>query len=250
MKQKRILLADDEVIFLKVTSDLLRENGYICDCASDSETVMELLRSNDYDLLISDIRMPGNSDLELIRNISKIVNDMPVILVTAFPSIDNTIQALKFNVRDYLIKPIDFDELLMMVKKIITTNAVRNDVAKEVRKSISRWRLELDKVEGILNNASKDVSPETLNYYMDITFKNIFDVLMNFRNITKMMVVGNDEQPTNLFNTQGDLKGILEDTVNVLKKTKSSFKSKDIGELRKKLESVLAGTSQNLQIVR
>ncbi len=250
MKQKRILLADDEVIFLKVTSDLLRENGYICDCASDSETVMELLRSNDYDLLISDIRMPGNSDLELIRNISKIVNDMPVILVTAFPSIDNTIQALKFNVRDYLIKPIDFDELLMMVKKIITTNAVRNDVAREVRKSISRWRLELDKVEGILNNASKDVSPETLNYYMDITFKNIFDVLMNFRNITKMMVVGNDEQPTNLFNTQGDLKGILEDTVNVLKKTKSSFKSKDIGELRKKLESVLAGTSQNLQIVR
>ncbi len=246
MKQKRILLADDEAIFLKATSDLLRENGYICDSATDAESVMAMLRLNDYDLLISDVRMPGNSDLELISNVSEITNCMPVILVTAYPSIENTIQALKLNVRDYLIKPVAFEELLALVNKVIEAGSINHEVKMEVRESISKWRLELDKVEKLLSKASMDSPLETFNYYLDTSYRNIFETLMNLRKMTKMAVVGNDDQlthqPVYLNGMRAELKEVLEDTINVLKKTKNSFKSKDIGELRKKLEKVLSGT--------
>ncbi len=246
MKQKRILLADDEAIFLKAVSDMLYKNGYICDSATDAESVVAMLKSNDYDLLISDIRMPGNSDLELISNISKINNCMPVILVTAYPSIDNTIQALKLNVCDYLIKPVDFEELLTLVNKVIATGSIHHDVKMEVRKSITKWRLELDKVEKVIGRSSTDSPLGTFNYYLDTSYKNIFETLLNLRKITKMAVVGNDDQPVNqpvyLNGMRAELKEVLEDTIKVLKKTKNSFKSKDIGELRKKLEKVLSET--------
>ncbi len=246
MKQKRILLADDEAIFLKAVSCMLCDNGYICDSATDAESVVAMLKLNDYDLLISDVRMPGNSELELISNISKITNCMPIILVTAYPSVDNTIQALKLNVHDYLIKPVDFEELLALVNKVIIAGSIHHDVNREVRKSISNWRLELDKVEKLLSRAPTDSPLETFNYYLDTSYKNIFETLMNLRKITKMAVVGNDDQlvnqPVYLNGMRAELKEVLEDTVKVLKKTKNSFKSKDIGELRKKLEKVLSET--------
>jgi len=68
----RILIADDEETFLFSTADLLREEGYECECASDSKTVIEMVKASRYDVLITDINMPGNSELELLKDISKV----------------------------------------------------------------------------------------------------------------------------------------------------------------------------------
>lgn len=245
-QQKRILLADDEVIFLKATSEILRENGYICDCATNAEDVVEMLRSNDYDLLISDIKMPGNAGMELISKIDKIAEGMPVILVTAYPSIDNAIRALKFRVYDYLLKPVNFDELLERVSGALKNTSISQDVILEVQQSIRKWRLDLDNIERLTNETSKDASLKSFNSYLDILFKNMFDTLMNLRSMTKTLVLGNDEQSLYNLNEGGKLdvlKGALEETVTILKKTKDTYKSKDLGVLRKKLESLLAETS-------
>ena len=242
-QKKRILLADDEVIFLKATSIILRENGYICDCASDSKSVIEMLGSNEYDLLISDINMPGNSDMELISNISQIADGIPVILVTAYPSIENTIRALRFQVYDYLLKPVDFEELLKLVSKVLTNISICRDVTLEVQRSIRKWRLDLDTIENMLNKASKDASLRTLNSYLDISFKNIFDTLMRLRDMVKTVVMENDEQSIQNLHGSVKLREALVETVAILKKTKDTFKSKDLGVLRVKLESLLEAAS-------
>ncbi|MCD6334697.1 MAG: response regulator [Candidatus Latescibacteria bacterium] len=115
----RILIADDEETFLYSTADLLRKQGYQCDCALDAAAAAELLRANDYDLLIADIKMPDNEELEFIQGIPLIAEDMPIILVTAYPSLYSAIQSVQLPVVAYMIKPIEFDELLVRVQRSI-----------------------------------------------------------------------------------------------------------------------------------
>ena len=115
----RILIADDEETFLHSTADLLRREGYECDCATDAATAADKLKQTKYDLFIADIKMPGNWELELIREIRSITKDMPVILVTGSPSLDTTKQAVQLRVVAYLVKPVDFDQLLALVKTSI-----------------------------------------------------------------------------------------------------------------------------------
>ncbi len=246
LQQKRILLADDEVIFLKATSKILQDNGYTCDCASDAKSVLEMLRSNDYDLLISDIKMPGNSDMELISKITEIADGMPVILVTAYPSIDNTIQAIKFRVHDYLLKPVDFEELLERVNDALSNVSISQDITREAQKSINKWKLNVDNVEKLISKTSIETPLTSLNSYLDISFNNMFETLMSLRNMTKSLVIKNDDK--SLYNLKGCVQpGMLIDalveTVAILKKTKDAFKSKDLGMLRSKLERLLAEIS-------
>ena len=137
-QQKRILLIDDEIIFLKATSNVLSDKGYKCDLALNSISALEKMRSNHYDLLISDIKMPGNSNMELISKVSKISDNIPIILVTAYPSIDNAIQAIQLPVYGYLLKPIDYDELLELVRKVLSRSSLNHLINSELQKKYKR----------------------------------------------------------------------------------------------------------------
>ncbi len=243
---KRILIADDEVIFLKATSNMLHEHGYKCDCATDAESALEMLRSNDYDLLISDLKMPGNSDMEFVGNVSAYTYGLPIIVVTAYPSIDNAIQALKFHVCDYMLKPVDFGTLLERVNEAFKNFSIYQDVTLELKKSISKWSQDLDNIQRLASKTSKDAYVKSFNSYLDVIFKNMFDTLMSMRDMTKNVFMENDEQP--LFNLKEfekleKLRDALAETVSVLRRTKDSFKSKDLGALRGRLERLLAETS-------
>ena len=112
----KILIADDDETFLLATTDLLRREGYECYNATDAMTVIEILKSAKFDLLISDINMPGNTGLELIKKLPEIAEGLPVILITGGPYSDTQIQSLKPPVTACLKKPLDFEELLMHVR--------------------------------------------------------------------------------------------------------------------------------------
>ncbi len=111
-----ILIADDDETFLQSTADWLRREEYVCDCASDARSVIEVLRLARYDLLITDIKMPGNTGLELIKNLPKNAEGMPVILVTGNHLINTEIQSLQPPVVACMHKPLDFDKLLAQVR--------------------------------------------------------------------------------------------------------------------------------------
>ncbi len=116
----RILIADDEETFLHSTADLLRRQGHECDTAQDGPAAIKMLVAKEYDLLIADIRMPGNPELELILDLPKIAAGLPVILVTGYPSIRSAIQSVQLQVAAYLVKPFEFDELLAQVQVLIS----------------------------------------------------------------------------------------------------------------------------------
>ncbi len=112
----KILIAGDDKAFLRSTADLLRMEGYECDCTSDVKDVIELLRSARYDLLIADINMSGKFELELIKNLPGIAKERSVILVTGSYLINTMIQSLQSSMVACIRKPLDSDKLLAQVR--------------------------------------------------------------------------------------------------------------------------------------
>ena len=122
----RLLLADDEETFRNSVAVLLRREGYVCDVASSADEAIEKLSENAYDLLITDLRMPGNTDLELLKASASSNAVLPVIVVTAYPSVPTAIEAVRCAVVDYLVKPFDFDQLVRAVRQALKArNAAR-----------------------------------------------------------------------------------------------------------------------------
>lgn len=115
----RLLLVDDEETFLWATAELLRDEGYLCDCATDGYQALDFLSAHRYQLLIADLQMPGNMQFELIEKLEHLAPAMPVILVTGYPSLDSAIRAVELPVIAYLIKPFDFDDLLRPLRKTL-----------------------------------------------------------------------------------------------------------------------------------
>jgi len=129
----RILMADDEDTFLRATAALFQRAGYDCDCASDGAGVLAAAQCNAYDVVVTDINMAGNKDLELVREIRRRFADLPVILVTGYPSLGTAIEALRLSAIDYILKPVDFDELLGRVREAIERIRVTRSVAQHLR---------------------------------------------------------------------------------------------------------------------
>ena len=117
----RVLLADGDETFRTSVAVLLRREGYHCDVAGTADETVERLGQSPYDLLITDLRLPGNSELELLKAAAESGSALPIIVVTAQPSVLTAIEALRCAVVDYLVKPFDFDDLLRAVRRAIET---------------------------------------------------------------------------------------------------------------------------------
>lgn len=115
----RILIADDEETFLTSTADLLRREGYECACVRDAGSAARMLKTTGYDVLIADINMPGNAQLEFIRDLPHLSQGVLVILVTAYPSLRSAIEAVRLAVAAYLVKPCHFGDVLSAVRSAL-----------------------------------------------------------------------------------------------------------------------------------
>jgi len=102
---------------LKATAELLRDEGFACDCATDGFQALKILSLHRHDLLIADLQMPGNTQFELFEQAAQIAPMMPMILVTGYPSLGSAIRAVELPVVAYLVKPFDFGDLLEYVRK-------------------------------------------------------------------------------------------------------------------------------------
>jgi len=236
----RILLADDEETFLLSTAELLRREGFHCDCARNAETVRAMLRVNQYDLLISDIKMPGNVELDLIRDLPRLAEGLPVILVTGYPSLHTALKSIQMPVVAYLPKPIDFGMLLSHVRSAVqrvrTYRAVSN-----TRQRLQNWNVQIEDIEKL--NATQRQSPlvDTVTF-LTLTLRNIVESLADVKTLIEVLAQNRVEQDVcHLVNCPKPAMFIsaLNETIAVLEKTKSSFKSKELGELREKLEQLV-----------
>ncbi|HEY3296212.1 MAG TPA: response regulator [bacterium] len=111
----RILIVDDEETVLRTTAVLLSEEGYVCDRAHDASEALNLLARYDYDLLVTDWMMPGNTELEFVRAVQLTGRGIPVVVVTGYPQLREAIKAKDTILFAEVLKPFDFDDFLKVV---------------------------------------------------------------------------------------------------------------------------------------
>jgi DNA-binding NtrC family response regulator len=107
-----ILIAEDEAITLKHLSNTLRSEGYDVSTAKNGLDALGMFEGNYYDLLITDIKMPGMSGMDLLATVTSKYPETEVIVITGFGTIGMAVEAIKKGAVDYITKPLDLDELL------------------------------------------------------------------------------------------------------------------------------------------
>ncbi len=233
----KILIVDDEETFLLATSDLLRREGFEVDCAHDAPSAREKLLAQQYDLLISDVKMPGNADLELIRDIPQLAQGLPVILVTGYPSLHSAMQSFHLPVITYLAKPVDFEELLEHARGAIERSRTYRSVVS-AQQRLQDWREQLQSVAQVMQETPRELSLQPTLTFLSLTMQNLVGCLSDLKNISEALAQQSAAgEPCHLLNCPRPtilMNAILE-TIAVLEKTKNSFKSKELGDLRKKL---------------
>ncbi|MFA7227388.1 MAG: sigma-54 dependent transcriptional regulator [Melioribacteraceae bacterium] len=132
----KILIVDDEKPIRDSLKMVLAEEGFITDTAGDGEEALLKIQENSYDVVISDIKMPKLDGMQLLESSSKISPETFFIIMTAFASVKTAIDALRCGAYDYLIKPVEFEDVIIRVKRLIDykTLAAEN---KSLRQRIS-----------------------------------------------------------------------------------------------------------------
>ena len=115
----RVVVIDDEVNAASALETLLREDGYEVGRAHDGESGLALLEKSDPDVVLTDLRMPGMDGLELLTRIKEIRPDTLVILMTAYGTVKTAVKAMKLGAEDYLGKPIDVEELELVLQRAV-----------------------------------------------------------------------------------------------------------------------------------
>jgi two-component system response regulator PilR (NtrC family) len=123
----RILVVDDERSMRELLAIVLRREGYEVLLAENGRAAIGLLESEPVDLLISDIKMPDLSGVEVLRAAKRIDPDILGIMITAFASTDTAVEAMRLGACDYLSKPFDIDLLKMKVREKIENRALRQE---------------------------------------------------------------------------------------------------------------------------
>ena len=136
--RQRILIVDDEENVLALCQTILEKRGYEVECASTAEEALDRLETELFDVVVTDLKMPGMSGLDLLTKGKALNPSMPFIMLTAFGTVHSAVEAMKEGAYDYLIKPVDNEEFKLVVEKALELHGLQREVAR------LRSQLEID----------------------------------------------------------------------------------------------------------
>jgi DNA-binding NtrC family response regulator len=110
---RNLLIVDDDAAMRQMLESLFNEQGFLVSQAASTGAALEMAREVDYDVVLSDIKMPGRSGIELVGELRQFRRETPVILMTAFGSIDSAVEAMRAGALDYITKPFEPDVVLL-----------------------------------------------------------------------------------------------------------------------------------------
>jgi DNA-binding NtrC family response regulator len=149
-KPKTILLADDDENLRRVLEFQLSEAGYQVSTAADGADALDCFLENQFDCVITDLRMPQLSGLDLLSRLKAVNQNAPVIVITAFGEVETAVAAMRAGAYDYITKPYNRDEILLTVEKAIEFSA-----AKQENSRLRRLVGEKFKIENFIGDSPK-----------------------------------------------------------------------------------------------
>ncbi|HUI66415.1 MAG TPA: response regulator, partial [Bacteroidota bacterium] len=116
-----ILIVDDEEIIRESLSFVLTKEGYRVQEAANGRIAAEMFKNDSFDLVLTDLEMPEMKGIELLEHIARYSPETLVVIITAYGSIDTAIAALRKGAVDYILKPVEFDELLVKIRRLVSS---------------------------------------------------------------------------------------------------------------------------------
>jgi len=116
---KKILIVDDDRELREHLAEVLKEGGYRTKSAASAEEAYEKLSSEDFDIVLLDYMMPKQSGIDALYQIKRLMPKTKVIMITAFASVENAIDAIKKGASDYISKPFKIDNLLLTIRRVL-----------------------------------------------------------------------------------------------------------------------------------
>ncbi len=124
---RSVLIIDDEPLMRLSMLDALKAEGYEVQEASNGEDGLQKTKASHYDVVITDLKMPGSDGLQVVRVCKECAPETDVIVITAHGSVDTAVQAMKLGACDYITKPFSMDELLLTVDRVTRVRALRQE---------------------------------------------------------------------------------------------------------------------------
>ncbi|GAM11517.1 acetoacetate metabolism regulatory protein AtoC [Geobacter sp. OR-1] len=150
MEKSRVLVVDDELSMREFLIILLEREGYNAEQAADAEEALIRLESGNYELVISDVSMPGLSGLELLDRIKQLTPETAVLLITAYTTAEQAVEAMKLGAYDYIAKPFKVEEI-----KVLVRNALEKRMLQRENQLLRREVQERYSFSGLIGKSPK-----------------------------------------------------------------------------------------------
>ncbi|MDP2890103.1 MAG: sigma-54 dependent transcriptional regulator, partial [Bacteroidota bacterium] len=147
-KKISILIVDDEESVRDSLFNWFIEDGYRVECAENAKKALSMHESDNFDIILADIKMPGMDGLEMLKRIKSLRKESIVIMMTAFATVDTAVQALKDGAFDYVTKPFDPDDLSHLIR-----NASKQISLLEENEILKEKVVSLENVEDLIGNS-------------------------------------------------------------------------------------------------
>src|ERR1700693_1552147 len=122
-----ILIVEDEAKMRRLLALRLGEEGFVVHSAADAEAGLQLLVREKPDLVVTDLRLPGMSGLEFLQAVKRVNADLPVVIMTAYGTVESAVEAMKAGASDYVLKPFSLAELVLVIRKELVTLQLREE---------------------------------------------------------------------------------------------------------------------------
>ena len=136
-EKSAILVVEDEAKMRRLVELQLGEEGFLVHSAPDAETGLQLLVREKPDLVVTDLRLPGMSGLEFLQAVKRANAALPVVVMTAYGTVESAVEAMKVGASNYVTKPFSFDELVMVIRKELDSHRLREET-RSLRDALGR----------------------------------------------------------------------------------------------------------------
>src|SRR5205085_1992272 len=136
-KTANILIVDDEVLIRETLAEYLGQEGFAVTTCADGENALELAAGRRFEVALCDVQLPGIDGIELLERLLKISPQTFILLITAYATVENAVEAFQRGAHDYLMKPILLDEVLGKVRRLLAYRDLYQE-NQDLRRELNR----------------------------------------------------------------------------------------------------------------
>jgi len=122
-----VLIVEDDTKLRNALKEIMTREGYTVDVTESGDIAVSMIKDTVYDLVITDLKLPGIDGMDVLRSVQKLARDTSVIIITAYATVDTAVEAMKEGAEDYIAKPFNLDEIRLIVRKVLDKKALVDD---------------------------------------------------------------------------------------------------------------------------